>query len=374
MIQPQRFKKLSNSFSYYLFAFFAIIILSPFISYINYGQPYVVGLRAVRGSFFYIYFFVLLCGIDTPLKLLRYIKYLKITALCLTLVAILQNVLHINVFFSNHSNEIVRVGMNRMINPGLDIVMLVFFILIGNFIYSKKPNRIIDNVLLLILSIQILLSLTRSVIIGCLLTLVLIFIISREYKNAIKVSYAGVMLISCYLFFKLSFGMHSNFGMGIISDLYHLTYSEVVNAKGNVGIRLLLAQTYLKFGFENWFLGTGYISPIGSVAAIIKYPILRQDLGYIIMFSQYGLVGLIWLAGLSLSFFRKGFLLLRQSVVDEYRGIAIGLIGNFIYLLVSFITLPHFIDPDRICVVAINLALFQIIYSNSKKEIKIYGK
>jgi hypothetical protein len=92
------------------------------------------------------------------------------------------------------------------------------------------------------------------------------------------------------------------------------------------------------------------------------------------MFSQYGLVGLIWLAGLSLSFFRKGFLLLRQSVVDEYRGIAIGLIGNFIYLLVSFITLPHFIDPDRICVVAINLALFQIIYSNSKKEIKIYGK
>lgn len=368
LVNSNRYKFFLNSFSYLLLAFFTIIVFSPLVSFINFKQPYIEGFRAIRGSFFYVYFFVLLAGINTQTKLLNYIRYLKILAVILTLITVAQYFFGLNIFHPNNSLDIGRLGMSRMLNPGLDIVTLMFFILLGGLICNNKFFSIFDKSLLVLFSLQIVFSLTRSVVFGCIFSTIIALVISREYKNAFKICFAGVMVSSMYLFIKLSMGIHSDFGIGILSDLFHLTFDEITKVKGNVALRVTQAETYLKFGYENWFFGSGYISPIGRVAIKLKYPFERQDLGYIIMFSQYGLVGLIWLTSLTIVFFKKGFRMLWSGINGVYRGIALGLVANFIFMMISFITLPHFIDPNRISVVAINLALLQLLYMPSIQE------
>jgi hypothetical protein len=207
---------------------------------------------------------------------------------------------------------------------------------------------------------QIVFSLTRAVVLGCMLATILAFLLSKEYGRVVRIGFMSTMLLAFYIFIKLSLGIDSNYGFGIIADILQHTFTEIASSKGNVAIRLLQAKAYMKFGMENPIFGSGIISPIGLTGIRLDYPSARLDLGYTIFFSQYGIVGMLWLFILASAFIRKGFLILSRNIGGEHKGLVLGLVANFLFMLISFVTLPHFFDPSRITGVAITLALLQI--------------
>lgn len=348
-----------SRFSVIVLAFLFLTILSPFFAEIYYGQPYMVGLRAIRGNFACFFFFLLCLTLRTEKDIDKFIKWVLVIALVFSGLTIIQYLVpSVKVF---HAENIFgeRLGFVRWYNPGMDFVMLSFFFLIGRLAFSSRRSRPRLVMLLCLLCSQVLLSQTRSVLAASYLASLSGFLFVKRARWGLWGFWISGMLACVFL---VAVFMGSSVVTGsYVSNLFQSTYSEVASHEGNVGARYNQAEMFMRYGLDHPLTGSGIISPIGGVARVLRYPWQRTDLGYIILFSQFGILGLSWLLWLSTVFFRKAFRVFRLALAPKHKGIVFGVICYFVYALISFVTLPHFTTPEGMVIITSVLAVLQAV-------------
>jgi hypothetical protein len=80
------------------------------------------------------------------------------------------------------------------------------------------------------------------------------------------------------------------------------------------------------------------------------------------MFSQYGLLGIAWLVWLSAVYFRKVKLVFRKTADPELKSLVFALLTHYIFVVISFVTLPHFILGSMIVTVVLNVGILEVVH------------
>lgn len=358
---PAKIRFIKSAFTLIILSFILLSLLNVYFSNIYYEQSIMAGLRAIRSNLFYFIFFVVIFTLDNKEKLKKFLRWF--TVLCLLLVAItfLQYAMPSVPIFHTEISGIFeqRFGFYRLINPGLDLVMLAYFIVIARFIQAGVPCRLPCLLTGIIFTIQFLLSQTRGYLLSLPLAMMISMTVTGKFRWLIITVWCFVMGVGAFQMTGLvTQQKHENF----VTRLFESSITETLSRKGNVGIRYETAKVYWKYAMQHPITGTGIISPLSEIARKLKYPVLRTDLGYVVMFSQYGLLGIAWLIWLSLVYFRKVVFVYRRMHDGELKAIVFGLMSHFIFMLISFITLPHFILSTMIVTVAINMAILEVIH------------
>ncbi|WP_041245450.1 O-antigen ligase family protein [Geotalea uraniireducens] len=356
-----KIKFIKSSFTLIILSFILLSFLNVYFSNSYYQQPITEGLRAIRSNLYYLIFFVVIFTLDNKEKLMKFLRWLTVLCLLLVAVTFLQYAMpSASIFHVDNSAMFKqRFGFYRLINPGLDLVMLAYFITIARFIQSGVPCRLLCLMSGIIFTTQFFLSQTRGYLLSFPLAMMISMTVTGKFRWLVITVWCFAMGVGALQMTGLvTQQKHENF----VTRLIESSITETLSRKGNVGIRYETAKAYWNYAMQHPITGTGIISPLSEIARKLKYPILRTDLGYVIMFSQYGLLGIAWLIWLSLTYFKKVAFVYRRIHDDELKAIVLGLMSHFIFMLISFITLPHFILATMIVTVAINIAILEIIH------------
>jgi hypothetical protein len=145
----------------------------------------------------------------------------------------------------------------------------------------------------------------------------------------------------------------------ILSGLFASTVSDISEESGTWAPRISQIQFAFAQIREHLIFGTGgdALRGIDSFAGgTFKSISYKADLGYLSFLKAYGLVGGFWLTAFFIYFF-KGLRTVRKTSLENV------LYLNFcaaymLYVLVSFITINHFMYPSGIVSLMFVFALF----------------
>lgn len=357
----RRITYLKSSFTPVIIGFVVLSLLNIYISNINYEQPFSLGFRAIRANFFYLLFFAVILTIDNRKKLNRFIRWIMILCFILTGFTVLQfAVPGLHIFHTDNAGIFEkRFGMSRFINPGLDMVAFACFIAIARFIQSGTSCGLSCMITGAIFSLQIMLSQTRAYLLSFPAAMMISMTVTGKFRWLMITSWCFVMGSGTFILLgQVNPNMSSNF----LTKLYESSYSETMSQHGTVGQRFAQAQSFWKIGMEHPVNGSGVISPLGKAAIRLNYPVFRTDLGYVIMFSQYGILGIAWLVWLSLVYFRKVRHIYRLNTDSALKALVLALMTHYVFMVISFVTLPHFILGAMIVTVVLNLAILEVVH------------
>lgn len=358
---PRKINYLKSSFTPVIIGFVLLSLFNVFISNLNYEQPFSLGIRAIRTNFFYLLFFAIILTVDSREKLKGFIKWITIFCFVLIGFTMLQYAMPGTHIFHIDNTGIFekRSGMSRYINPGLDMVAFACFIAIARFIQSGVSWELSGVITGLICSLQILLSQTRAYLLSFPVAMMISMAATGKMRWLVITLWCFVMGVGTYVMMgQVNPDMSGN----LLTKLYASSYSETISQRGTVGQRFALAQTFWKIGTEHPVTGSGVIHPFGKAAVRLRYPGLRTDLGYVIMFSQYGIIGLAWLTWLSLVYFKKVRRMYQLNLDPEMKALVMAMMTHYVFMTISFITLPHFILGAMIVTVVLNLGILEVIH------------
>ena len=359
---PDKIKYLNSSFTPVIAGFVILSLFNVLVSNLNYEESLALGFRWIRSNFFYLFYYVVILLVDTPEKLGRLVKWLMVLCLILVGFTVAQYAMPGMTIFHNPDNDWIfekRFGLFRLINPGLDMVMLCFFIVIARFIQTGASCRIPCIVTGTVFSLQILLSQTRAYLLSLPLALMVSLAVTGKIRWLIVTAWCLAIVVGVSQMSELLTGQKYE---NLLTRLLESSVTETVKKQGDVGIRYQTARVFWKYAMEHPITGTGAISPQGTVARRLNYPFLRTDLGYVIMFSQYGLLGIAWLIWLSAVYFRKVGLVYRRITDPELKALLFALFTHYLFMVISFVTLPHFILSIMIVTVALNIGMLEVIH------------
>lgn len=356
-----KIKCLNSSFTPVIIGFMVLSLFNVYLSNLYYEQPIALGVRAIRTNLFYLLFFVVILVIDTREKLNRLVKWLVVLCLILVGFTVMQYAMPGASIFHTENEGIFekRFGLVRLINPGLDLIALACFIVIARFIQSGVPCRLSCMMNGAIFTLQILFSQTRAYLLSFPLAMMVSLTKTGKFRWLIVVVWCSVIGVGVLQMSEMLTGQkHENF----ITRLLESSVTETMSQKGNVGIRFQTAREFWKYGIAHPITGSGVINAKGKVAQKLNYPVLRTDLGYVIMFSQYGLLGIAWLVWLSAVYFRKVKLFFRKTADPELKSLVFALLTHYIFVVISFVTLPHFILGSMIVTVVLNVGILEVVH------------
>ena len=370
LYQPDR-AMFKSKFTLPVMSSIILIFISSYVAYVYYNQPLIYGIRALRWYLYYFFFFALIALIDTPQKLNRFLTYLNILSVILIILVLIQYTFPQLTIFHYEKLWKIRGGRYRFLNPGLHIVVFCYFILLANVITVPIKNNIKKIGLLALFLLQIILSQVRAVIIGILAVSPMMFLFLKRFSKLAIV--LGLIIYSlCTLSLPYFIGItKSTYKDNFLAKLLISAYTDIINVSGTVEVRYNLGKELINLALKHPITGSGVISPASDVFKKMKYSkfLLTTDLGYILFFSRHGLIGLCWLLWLSFIFFFQSYKVYQELKIEKYKILLVGVIAHFVYVLITFVTLPHFTFKRRIILIALNLALVEIIPRLEKIEI-----
>jgi hypothetical protein len=310
------------------------------------GQPLILGLKAARGYYLILFYFAF---IEKKIDTSKLYMFIIIAGLGL---AVLNNVQYIsygklNLF--HFSGEMLRVGRLRFL---VGDFFTIFSPLIALSEYLKKKKKIFLFAYIYMISTVIIQGMTRAVIFGIFFTtLLMLFLVKR--MNVFKALFLGIPVLTLMIWI-IPF-VQSTF----LGELFILTKSEVSTGGGNIGIRLNTYDYYLKEIKKSPILGRGiwneaYDIYMGDNPEDVRYKGLHlSDIGITSLVFHMGLLGAAWLIWLLAKIYRYVFSgrFRIKSNIDP------GLIGYFIFGLLTLPTLNAFTSNNTIIYLALVLSL-----------------
>jgi hypothetical protein len=194
---------------------------------------------------------------------------------------------------------------------------------------------------------------TRAVIWGFLVTLLLLLYLAKRI-NFRKTVLIGVPLMSFIIW--IGPAIQSSF----ISEIYDLTKREFSEKSGNVGIRFDAYEYYFGEIRKSPLIGRGIWSDsfdafLGDNPQNMEHKgLYLSDIGITIIIFHFGLMGVIWLLILFKKIYKSAFI----GIGKLKENISAGLVGYFIFGLVTMPTLNCFLSLGTIIYLALVLALF----------------
>lgn len=331
-----------------------IVVVGVFNSYFQ-GQPIILGLGAARSYFLILFYFVFMAKDINRQRLFRLIVIAGV------LLMMLNNIQYIffgklNIFY--FSEEWERIGQLRFL-MGDFFTIFSPIIALGEYLTTKKKLYLIAFIY--IAGAVIIQGQTRAVIWGFISTTLLMFYLAK-YINFKKTVLIGIPL------FAFSIWLVPVIKSTFLGELYYLTKYEVIERRGNVGVRLETYDYYFREIMQSPIIGRGIWSDAfrENNPEDMKYKGLHLgDIGITSLLFHLGMLGGIWLIVLFAKVYKLAFLRLGRLK----QNIHYGLIGYFIFSIVTFPTLNSLTNPRTIIYLALGLALLsQLNYSNEKSQ------
>jgi hypothetical protein len=314
-----------KNFSLMVIAFLGIVTVAVFNSYFQ-GQPILLGLKAAKGNFLFLFYFVFLTkNIDTK-KLFRIIV---ITGVVLAAANNIQYIFFGELKIFQYSQALERAGQLRFL-IGDFFTIFAPIIALSEYLTARKKAYLLAFIYML--GTVVVQGKTRGVIWGFLATILLLLYFSKRINFA-KTVLIGVPVASILIW--LGPAIQSSF----VSEIYDLTKREFSEKSGNVGIRFEAYEYYFGEIRKSPFIGRGiwneaFDAYLGDNPENMEEKgIFLSDIGMMDIFFRYGLMGIIWL----LLLFKIIYKLTFMSAVRLKEQISLAIIGYFVF---CFSTMP----------------------------------
>ncbi len=388
----KRIEKLASSFTPFILIFCTLLVLNIVVANYNFTQSFWDGFITLRHYFLYMAFFIFVITIDSEKDLRRFFKLCVLVTVAIGLLSLVQYYFpQIRVLryleegyylqtYQGYDNKHFRDGVFRLRFPATHLSILVFCILLSQLVYpinankpskhsaflSYKPELFGDGFKLFTLSFIIylmFLTQVRMTLIG-LLSVVFISILKGHRK---RYKYFMIALVFLVIIIEVFLGAIGDKRTLIIDmrmiRLVSSSFTQAIEAEESSDPRYQQVLMYIEYFKKYPVFGAGtlqYQSPLSG-----KYGFAQStDLGYVRLISEFGIVGLLWLLGLSIVFYRKSQhtlgLLKKTDNIGWIYSFTRGLQLYYLYQVVTFLTLPNFIFPTRILYVALALSLLEV--------------
>lgn len=364
-------------------AFALLLVLSSVMGHFSFGQSYLDGMMNVRRSFFWLSFFMfipLLRDLEDVEKLVRLMTVLVglyVAALVLTkffpklgLIHYLQN------FYSEHGSA-QRFGEYRLFFPYGNIPGMFYFIALAGFLYGIKESawqRTSRLGFMVIAVYAMIASLSRGVIFPWLIaTGSALFSGGRRSVRIVTVLVFGLLFTFQVMSMALN-GEGSSFVEGTSLGKM-VTKSDTLPKEAG---RMQQARMYVDRFLGSPLAGAGNFAigkysemnaqggDKGSSLAYRRFGFFAaSDLGYLKILGEYGLLGIGWVIWWYFYFFRR----VRQTLakaralgtIPQVEALCRGMAYFMIFLLISGVTLAHWIHPNTITILPLMLAIMAVV-------------
>lgn len=359
-------------------SFCALMLISCVMGQISFPQTFVDGLLNIRRNFFWLSFFVyipLIRNLDRAEKLLKLLTLLAgiyVVTLLLTKYFPNLGIIHPDKRFYSEGG-LKRFGEFRMFFPYGNIAIMLYCIALARMIHGNVNESITTKsfrlTFVFIVAFAVLSSYTRAWVFPVLMVTAFAFFSSKGRMLKYAAVSIAILLVS---FQALSMALDEGGGSFLEgTKLGKMIYKtgELSPEKG----RMFQASMYLAQFMRSPLTGVGTFAinkfakygDEGSTISYNKYGYYGgSDLGYLRVLGDNGLLGIAWLVWFYSYFFRRGRQTLAKTKalggVPTVEVLTRGLLYFTLFLLISGVTLPHWIHPNHLTILPLSLALMAI--------------
>jgi len=337
---------------------FLLAIQASFASF-NFNQSILNGLVAIREQYYYLSFFVFLVLLNTEQRITKFLDWCVVLSIFIGILAIAD---YIFGGFYKHQyaeSEVIRSGVVRGQVAGMDIVTLSLLWLMTKFTTRNTSSYLSKYTALGAIFMMGLhfFRQTRSRLVAVMLVLGWI-----TYKSGKKLILGGIVLAFVVVALIAEVTLKDN----IILSPFSSVVEVAGDVQGEVPGRVEQISKDLEVFMDNPVIGAGTAALRASQASnsLQASELARKaDLGYTHWLKAYGILGMAWLLWFYLLTWSKLGQLQRHN--NEVSPLPTFLRGYFYYVVVSFVTLNHFMFGFRIiliCAMAAILVNLNVIY------------
>ncbi|HBG04826.1 MAG: hypothetical protein A2075_11495 [Geobacteraceae bacterium GWC2_58_44] len=351
---------------------FALFLLTPLLAQANFDQPYLRGLVALRLNATYLLYFVFAAIIANPRELMKFVRWITVfLAIYLFLLVLAKYFPRLDIVYPPKADwyfnaAFRRYGEHRLFFPYGLVPAVFFFLALTHFLYgAKSPEsgrhfRKLQFLYMLLFAYCIMKTGTRILVFSIPLVCLIAVMESRNRKLMVL---AG-LLFAAVLLYDVSAPLLRGSDLGN-SRLGRMLFQNS-QLKAETG-RELQHRMYMENFLRYPLAGAGTLIPEKSLdtrRAYARFGIFpADDTGFSKMAGEYGLLGIVWVLWFFVFCFRKTTSILRRMPPGS-EGSAPFLVTKalryyYMFLLLTFVTLPHFLRPEGIIITMLSLAMLR---------------
>ena len=353
-----------NKISLMILIYLLFIAFQVALAGIYYHQSLIDGFIGARHQAYYLTFFVFLLLLNDSSEITKMLNVLCL----LSLVAILLCL--INYFgpdiFHHSGGEIMRSGIKKAQMPGKTII--VFSALWAFCRLQEDLKNKFALTAFIVLLFGIFFNQGRASIVAVSIV-ILIYLILRKKIGQLFITFFIMLLVIAVLY-------QYNIKENIIINAYRSTFETVFGGYEAWEGRAEQITTDINEIKKHPWIGSGNVTLrlIPGIQSGVKQKktiagIARKtDLGYLHWVKAYGLFGTIWLGYLVYLLFSTGLRLIKK-VTGIHKTMVVFCICYLVYVMISFVTLNHFMQYYRIPFICLISALLVRIEYNNEQQL-----
>ena len=346
----------NNVFSVYLIFMVFMAVFHIFYANLRFSLSYFDSIIASRYNLYYFSFFFFLYVFERPDKFrraLRVMSYISIVIVGLSVVNYFGPVIFYHEWAAGHYE---RMGIKRAFIPNMSMVSFCAVWSLSD-LFSKGTLNLSAGWKSGVMVAAHVFRQTRMRLLGILLVFSLMAITKGKIKNRIVA--VGVVVLGTVVILT---ALKNN----LLVELFESSYHDITQKEGTWKGRMDYVDWNLRELMKSPIVGTGSSAVRASGKTYENLPAARKeyfrllgkqtDLGYVIFIRNFGLVGLIWLAGFFFTALRRSWTLMGLCK-DKNADLALFCFYYIVFVLVTSISLNYFSISDSIFLNCFVLAL-----------------
>lgn len=355
-----------------------LLLINPLMSQIFFDQQYLKGLVLIRQEFFWCSFFMYILLIrdlncvERTFNLLTLLCGIYVFCLIITKYFPDIGIIHFDSRFYSKKGSLQRFGDFRLYFPYGTVPIFFYCITLARLLHAPKGDSLriktIWFVFLVIVFYAVLSTYTRMLVASILIVTALAFFSSKRPMLKFAAAFTCLLFISIVVLGKTG----SDGDIGIIGDTklakMAMQYDKLQRESG----REFQTKMFLDQMVKSPITGVGTIATrkdteeeIGSLTTYRKYGFFNAvDVGYPKIAGENGLLGIIWVIWFFSYLYRRSRQTLLQAIsigsLPFVEAICRGHYYFLAYLIVSGITIGHFVHPYGLTIIALSLALLAV--------------
>lgn len=335
---------LKNPVSWLVLSYLFLVAVHISLARFYYNQSLFDGIIAARNQFIYLVFFLFLILLDTPEKIARLLDYLAVIASVVLFLSVVNYFFPV-VFYNIQYGEdwdVMRSGIRRAYVPGTGLISMAAVWAWIRWTRADK-SRLIYGMLVLFLIAGHFFQQSRGSIIGLVAAIMMVSYLSRRVKELSYLLVAGVLggIVTAIV-------LPTN----LLLAPFVTAVEDVSQGSGTVKGRLVQLENDIEEFMQHPLIGSGLVvvrtseySELGTSDMALKTR--TADLGYSHWVKMYGVFGVFWLAALFIYLGLTSLRVVRTSAGLQC-SLALFAVGYFAFVVVTGVTVNHFLVPERI--------------------------
>lgn len=336
-----------------IFAFLFLVIIGIFTAHFA-GQPLSLSMKAAKGYYLILFYFIFAAR---RININRLFNLIIITGAALTILNNIQYIFWGSMQLFYYERELERASMLRFL---IGDFFTIFSPLIAFGEYLRTNKKIYLLAFIYMVSTVIVQGQVRSIIFGFLMTVLLLLYLSKKI-NMTRTIIAGILLSVLVVYTGPM--LQKTF----IGKLFQITKEEVREREGNVGIRMEGYEYYSGEILKSPLVGRGIWNDAFTEnnPQDMKYMGIHVgDLGITRFLFNFGLFGLIWIILILKKIYRTLFI----SLGVIRRNMHYGFLGYFIFSLAILPSLDCLVDRRTIIYFALMIVLMEQSYPREQAK------